>query len=83
MAYRVHSSASDPTQNQLCKMLQGSPLLCGGDCGRPLPEPHIHIQFDGAEYPTGVCSEACAGRAIRRRAEREASGRRRTADLTA
>jgi hypothetical protein len=74
MGYRVNSSATDPTDSQLCKQLQGAPLLCGGGCGRPLPEPHIHIQFDGVHYPTGVCSEACAGHAIRRRADREARG---------
>lgn len=74
MVYRVCSSAMDPTDSQLCKQLQGSPLLCGGGCGRPLPEPHIHIRFDGVHYPTGVCSEACAGRAIQRRADRDAHG---------
>jgi hypothetical protein len=71
MGYRVSNSAADFSDSQLCKQLRGSPLLCGGGCGRPLPEPHIHIHFDGVHYATGVCSEACAGRAIERRAKRE------------
>lgn len=68
--YQVFPSNADPNERQLCKILPGSRLLCGAGCGVALPDLHMHIWFPGIEYPTGVCSEACAGRAIAKRAPR-------------
>ncbi len=70
MHYQVCASPTDPRPHQLCKWFPDRPLRCAGVCGAVLPPTHIHLWFADAEFATGVCSEACAGAAIRRRRQR-------------
>ena len=67
MRYEVSSSAADTRGEQLCKLFPDPGLKCGAGCDRPLPPLHIHLWFESATFATGVCSEACAAIAIRRR----------------
>lgn len=67
MNYRVSSSSADSQGDQLCKMFGDLKLRCAGGCETVLPVVHIHLWFEGADFATGVCSEACAGAAIRKR----------------
>lgn len=64
MLYRVYAASADRDEQRPCRLSAGTHVYCGSGCGSLLGDVHVHIWFDGATFPIGVCSDGCVGAVI-------------------